>query len=127
MMIRKLRSTNRGIDGTIANAKHHAQAIIPYIEALRHVVPTLPFKIWKQGHNIHQFINKDGRKFELVPLTEKEGTYVGVRFRMYISRKQRITLFDATSTSMIPDLINLMKLMGTPTDPNCVVGGGITQ
>lgn len=127
MEITKLRSTNRGIQGTIANAKHHAQALLPFIEALEVLLPTLHFKTWKQGHNIHQFINHDGRKFELVPIVREGESYVGIRLRLHVTRSLRHTLFDATDVSKIPDLVNLMRLMAQPIQPDIRLGGGVKK
>lgn len=127
MEIKKLRSTSRGIDGTYANANHHAKAIIPFITVLEAAVQNMMFKLWIQGHNVHQFVTEDGRKFELVPIVKQGESYVGLQLRLYKSRSQRLPLMNCTSVSELPALISVMHTFSQPFDEGVRVGGGIKK
>lgn len=127
MEITKLRSTSRGIDGTYVNANHHAKAILPFIKTLEAAVPTMNFKKWIQGHNVHQLLTNDGRKFELVPVVRGEESYVGVQLRLHKSRSQRFAIANCTNVNELPSFIMMLNELSKPLDSTIRVGGGIKK
>lgn len=111
-----IRSDSLGLDGTIANAKHHAEAILPYIDALKPIVPRLGFKLWKQGHNVHEFVTIDGRRFTLRAFIDNENTaYIGIRFSLRLDRSNEVRLIDITSIGELAELILVMKKVAEPS------------
>lgn len=117
--IELLRSNSSGIKGTIANAKHHAQAMLPYISAMRHVVGTLGFKTWRQGNNVHEFHTEDGRKFTLRGIIRGEEdtdkpNYIGVRLSLRESRSAEHRLFDIDDLSQVPAMLAMMENLAKP-------------
>ena len=111
-----IRSDSLGIDGTVANAKHHAEAILPYIDALKPIVPRLGFKLWKQGHNVHEFVTIDGRRFTLRAFIDNENTaYIGIRFSLRLDRSNEVRLIDITSIGELAELILVMKKVAEPS------------
>ena len=123
-----LRSGGKGIAGTYANAHHHAQAILPFIEALEKIVPTLGFKKWKQGNNVHILVTGDGRQFEVIPVARyNNGGYVGLRLRLHVSRSQRLALQDLTDMRDLPSFITTLQYLAKPMDPTIQVGGGVKR
>lgn len=111
-----IRSDSLGINGTIANAKHHAHAILPYIDALKPIVPMLGFKLWKQGNNVHEFVTIDGRRFTLRAFVDNASTaYIGIRFSMRLDRSNEVRLIDITSLGELAELILIMKKVAEPS------------
>ena len=111
-----IRSDSKGLAGTVANAKHHAEAILPYIDALKPIVPRLGFKLWKQGHNIHEFVTIDGRRFTLRAFIDDGNTaYIGIRFSLRLDRSNEIRLIDITSIAELAELILIMKKVAEPS------------
>lgn len=111
--IELLRSNGSGLSGSIANAKHHAEAILPFINALKDKVGYLGFARWQQGSNVHQFTTTDGRKFTLRPyVSDKE--YVGIRLSLRYSRSEEIRLADFHHVRECPALISMMAQLAGP-------------
>lgn len=111
-----IRRDSLGVAGTVANAKHHAEAILPYIYALKPIVPRLGFKLWKQGHNVHEFVTIDGRRFTLRAFIDNENTaYIGIRFSLRLDRSNEVRLIDITSIGELAELILVMKKVAEPS------------
>ena len=95
--IRIGRKGSLGLDGTIRNAKHHAQPTLPLIKALVALLPQAGFKDWVQYNNVHTLVTVDDRQFNCRPLVydlpNGERTW-GIRVSCRVSRSQEITLFD---------------------------------
>lgn len=102
-----LRKDSQGIKGTIANANHHAQKILPFIEAIQGAIPHIGFALHRAGHNVHEFHTNDGRKFTLRAFT-LNGRYHGVRLALRVSRSVEIRLIDITSVTEVPQLLAVM-------------------
>ena len=102
-----LRKGSKGLTGTIANANHHAQAILPIIPQLVAMAPTWGFAIWKQGANVHEFTARDDRRFTLRAFT-RNGEYVGIRLSARLSRSNEFHLMDAETQDEINVLILMM-------------------
>jgi hypothetical protein len=116
-----LRKGGRGLAGTIENAKHHAQSMLPFINSMKWMVRDLGFALWEQGHNLHQFTTTDGRKFTLRGIvrekpgrSEDDPLYIGVRLSLRLSRSEEIRLLDIDSVNQIPDMVNMMRQLATP-------------
>lgn len=112
-----LRKDSQGIKGTIANAKHHAQKILPFIEAIQGAVPHLGFALHKAGHNVHEFHTNDGRRFTLRAFT-KDGSYEGVRLALRVSRSLEVRLMDITSVVEVPHLLAVMASLAADQKGN---------
>lgn len=117
--VRLLRKDGKGIKGSIENAKHHALPILPYIAAMRHVVKDLGFASWIQGHNVHEFVTTDERRFTLRPIvveaTPTEPVkYAGVRLSMRHSRSDEDRLFDIDSLEQVPAMLAMMTSLAKP-------------
>lgn len=108
-----LRSDSKGLPGTHENAHHHAEAILPFIERLEHAVGTLGFKLWRQGNNIHEFVNVEGTRYTLRAFT-KDGEYVGVRLALRVSRSHEVRLIDVTNPNECWRLLDIMRLLAMP-------------
>jgi hypothetical protein len=102
-----LRKGGEGLKGTIFNAKHHAQAILPMIDALKDKAKDWGFVSWKQGKNVHEFTAHDGRRFTLRAYT-RDGKYVGIRLSARLSRSNEFHLMDMESDSSIVLLDRVM-------------------
>lgn len=105
-----LRKTSLGIKGSVRNAKHHAEAILPFIAAMRNALPLIGFAEWSQGNNVHEFRTQDGRRFTLRAFT-KDGAYLGVRLALRASRSSEHRLMDITDVSEVPAMLNMMSLL----------------
>ena len=103
-----LRKTSLGIQGTFANANHHAQTLLPMIEALRPQILSMGFTDWRQGHNVHEFVTADARRFTLRPFT-RDGSYVGLRLSFRLSRSKEIFLTDCDNVRDLPQLVAFMQ------------------
>lgn len=112
-----LRSNGRGIMGTHANANHHAEAILPFIERLEKAVGTLGFSEWRQGHNVHEFITVEGTKYTLRAFT-KDGEYVGIRLAMRLSRSHEVRMIDITNPDDCWRLLDVMRMLAMPAKGN---------
>lgn len=116
--VRLLRKDSKGIIGTYENANHHAQLLLPFINELKRTIMKLGFKEWIQGHNVHEFITTDGRKFTLRGIVAKNeddvDEYVGIRLSSRVSRSLEIRLFDANCETSIKILKNMMEYLATP-------------
>jgi hypothetical protein len=117
----RLRRGGKGLTGTIANARHHAKPMLPFIHTMKYLVRDLGFETWRQGHNVHEFITTDGRKFTLRGIvrektgrSEEEPLYVGVRLSLRLSRSEEIRLLDIDSVENIPDMITMMRQLAKP-------------
>lgn len=93
MQIVPLRSNSQGISGTYANIQHHAkvfQELVPYLEAN---IKLLPYKLWKQGNNVHLLITEDDRTLVFRPVKNEEGIYCGISVAARFSRSTEMRLF----------------------------------
>lgn len=104
----KLRKDGHGIQGTLANAEHHATAILPYIAIMRPKMTKLGFATYRVGHNVHILESADGRKFTLRAFT-RDGEYVGIRLAARLSRSKEFHLFDIDDITQIPSLLNVLR------------------
>ncbi len=111
--IELLRSDGRGLNGTWANAHHHAHAIRPFIARLEGVVQHLGFAIWRQGHNVHEFVTIEGTRYTLRAFI-KNGAYFGVRLALRLSRSQEVRLIDITDPDDCWRLVDVMRMLAEP-------------
>lgn len=112
-----IRKDSKGIDGTHANAHHHAEAILPFIQRLEGAVGTLGFKLWRQGHNIHEFVTVENTRYTLRAFT-KDGEYIGVRLALRVSRSHEVRLIDITNPDDCWRLLDFMRLLAVPAKGN---------
>lgn len=114
--VQLLRKTSSGLAGTYANAKCHAQPLIPLIDFLVKEIPSWKVETWFQGHNVHVLQSNDSRKFVLRPLAIKGSGYVGMSLALRISRTLEIPLADvfADSPGTWGDFSRMMKMLITP-------------
>lgn len=91
-VIKLLRKSSFGIDGTYKNAHHHAQKLLPLIDALVKVIPESKYQTWIQAHNVHILETVDGRKFILRPYSD-ETRYVGMTVSTKGSRLKSSEVF----------------------------------
>ena len=116
---RPMRHGSLGLTGTRRNAEHHAKRLIPFIETLMLLSPHFGFAEWVQGHNVHEFVTTDGRRFTLRGYT-RDGAYQGIRLSLRLSRSKEIFLMDAETMEGITDMVILMGkvapgMLGNPT------------
>ena len=111
--IHLLRRDGRGLEGTYANAHHHAQRIIPLVDALKPYGDQMGFADWYQGHNVHKFVTVDGRSFTLRPFINS-GEYRGVRLCARLSRSFETFLMDITQLCETSVLVDTMKKLAEP-------------
>lgn len=125
----KLRAGGRGIQGTYENIDHHAKDVEPYVKALEPLAPHWGFKIWRAGHNVHEFETTHGRKYTLRPVYKKaEGDdrgYCGLALSLRLSRSEEIVLTHCIRHSDIPRLAEMMRMLAKPQNGN--VGGGLEK
>lgn len=108
-----LRSDSSGIPGTIANAEHHAEHMLPFIHAMKDEVGYLGFALHRAGNNVHEFVADDGRRFTLRGF--KDGKeYAGVRLSYRHSRSEEVRLVDINDVSQCPALLDVMAMMASP-------------
>lgn len=112
-VITPLRKGGLGIAGTYRNADHHANAVIPFLKVLEVVLPTIGFKEWHQGHNVHEFVTLDDRKFTLRAYT-RDREYRGIRLSLRISRSCEILLMDAETQEQLDVLISSLRKLSRP-------------
>jgi hypothetical protein len=124
MEIALLRKDGKGIQGSYDNADHHAQQLLPYIEALEPLVPSFGFKLWLQGHNVHVFTTYDDRKFDIVPYANETG-YVGIQFRLRLSRSKAIPLLTLIGLKGLRSFVSAIKLIAESVDHNQAQAGKI--
>lgn len=106
----RAQTTGLGIAGTFRNVTHHAEVLRPLIDALLPYGTEWGFKEWKQGHNVHEFVTHDNRRFTLRGFT-CDGEYCGLRLALRLSRSSEVRLWDVVSLKEIPQLaIMLGKL-----------------
>lgn len=125
MEIRKLRSTSMGIEGTMYNANHHAQLLIPLIEELISKAPLWGFAEWAQGNNVHLFTTHDGRKFLLRPISLRDretlkSRYVGIQLLTRVSRSTEtplLTIFYDNRNGVTP--LQFGAFMAALSEPQC--------
>ena len=117
MKVELMRKDSKGIKGTYANAEHHAQACIPLVKALETMAPTFGFEKWKQGHNVHLFVAKGGRKFDMVPYVV-DGVYIGLQLRLRASRSSATPLVNITELDQVPMIAMFMKALASCEDNN---------
>lgn len=90
-----IRKGSVGIEGTYANADHHAKMLLPLIDYLVDKIDSWGFAKWRQGHNMHVLVTHDGRKFTLRPV-HNDG-YFGVKVSAFHSRGREVPLCTATA------------------------------
>lgn len=112
-----VRSDSQGIKGTYANAEHHAEACLPLIKALEAQVSVFGFKEWRQGHNVHLFETKDGRKFDIIPYFDGN-EYLGLQLRARLSRSSAVPLQIITTLAEVNDMITTLKFLARPMPQN---------
>lgn len=105
-----IRSDSRGLEGTVANAEHHANALLPFIKAMRYKVGKLGFSIWRQGHNVHEFTTTGGARYTLRAYT-RDGEYHGVRLSKRLSRSVEEHLLDVELIDNVPLLLSIMQML----------------
>lgn len=122
----KLRSSGKGIAGTYANIAHHAKEVEVFVRALEPLAPHWGFKIWKQGHNIHQFETHTGAKYTLRPVYHKgegdERGYHGLALSLRLTRSAEHVLTQCTRITDIPRLAEMMRMLAKPQQGS--VSGG---
>ena len=88
MRIVPIRKGSRGIEGTYANAEHHARDVLPLIRILHTAVVNYGtlrmIEIWEQGHNVHIITRDDGLRLYFRPHRRKHvdgvsGIEVGIK------------------------------------------------
>lgn len=113
-----LRSDSAGLAGTIANAEHHAQAILPFIDAMKEAVKHLGFKRWKQGNNVHEFVTTDNRVLTLRPICNdgQSPFYCGVRLSLKLSRvsTDEHRLMEITDPADVGIMLTMMRSFAEP-------------
>lgn len=124
--IKLLRKDSLGVDGTYRNAKHHAQNLIPIIDALVKELPMMNFKEWGQAHNVHTVTTWDNRKFIFRPYSD-EGGYAGITLSVKTSRSKESEVFLFKTTpdeNQINNFIWHVKALGRKNPnytPNVVI------
>lgn len=99
-LVKKLRKTSSGIQGTFANADHHAKRLLPLVKQLGAAAKDWGFAEWKQGHNVHIFTSDDGRSFVMRPWRDETNEYAGIQVFARISRSTEIPLFVINAPSL---------------------------
>ena len=89
------RSNSLGYAGTIRNAQHHAQKLLPLIYRVAQDILNWKYVEWVQGHNYHIFITSDDRKVILRPIHSSGNGYIGVSIELSKTR------LCATGTGML--------------------------
>lgn len=117
MEVTLLRKDSLGIQGTYRNAEHHAQKILPIIQAIEKQLPKCGMALHKQGHNVHILEGHDGRRFDLIGFADDEG-YKGVELRVRSSRSSAQRLMLITDISEVPDLIGMLQILSRPMPEN---------
>ncbi len=103
MTIKKklLRTSSKGIEGTLANAEHHAQGAIPLVHSMVSIIDSLgkdyDFE-WQQGNNVHVITRNDGSRLTFRPFINSERNW-GIDVLCKFSRSDEIRLFAVTQIS----------------------------
>ena len=95
-----LRKGSRGIQGTYANAKHHAKGCVPLITMMESMIMAMGEKhdfVWSQGNNIHLLHRKDRITISLRPCVTKAGGCWGIDVLAKFSRSQELRLFTVVN------------------------------
>ncbi len=108
-----LRAGGLGIDGTYRNANHHAEKVLPFLDMFKAAIPDLGFADWFQGHNVHELVTLDNRKFTLRAYT-RQNEYKGIRLSLRLSRSHEIRLMDAETAKQIADMISMLNDLARP-------------
>lgn len=108
-----IRSDSRGLSGTYTNADHHANKLIKFVDILSKNADTLGFEQWIQGHNVHQFVTREGTKYTLRGFT-KDGEYHGIRLSLRVSRSVEVRLMDIIRASDCYKLLDFMRTLAEP-------------
>jgi hypothetical protein len=90
-----LRKGSRGIQGSYANANHHAKACVPIIKQMESILTALGDKfdfVWSQGHNVHLVHRVDGATLTFRPCVTESGLW-GIDVLTKFSRSQEMRLF----------------------------------
>lgn len=115
-IVKLIRKDSQGLKGTYANIDHHAQKVKLLVQALEPYGKHLGFKIWNQGHNVHEFTTHDNTSYTLRPVYDNEEgrDYIGLRLSLRVSRSVEYRLTDVTELSDIPRLVEMMRLLAIP-------------
>jgi hypothetical protein len=124
LIIEPLRAGGRGLEATYEVIDAYAPDVRPFMEAVSAAIPLMNFTRWRQGHNLHIFETKDGRRFDLV-LLKANNEYVGLRFRYHRSRSDKVVLMDCMNRGRITQMIVLMQAVANAIDPDYSAGMGI--
>lgn len=117
-----LRSTSSGVKGTYENINHHAKLLLPLVQQLEVLIPTLGYSEWKQGNNIHVLVTCCGRQIVLRPHREDNmcdvpydtyRAYIGIRASIRLSRALEVPLstlyFDSRNGIEILGFTQMLK------------------
>lgn len=111
-----MRLGSLGIRGTYRNIDHHAQPLQPMVALLAAAVEFIPFKTWKQGHNVHALETFDGRVYRFRPIWEKDGRsrdYCGLRMLQVVSGKE-IQMVDMRREEDALAVVELLRILARP-------------
>lgn len=117
-----IRKTSRGLKGTMENVEHHAILVRPHVKFLSAVVEQIPFKEWRQGHNVHMLVTTDGRAYKLRPIysyvKNKGRVYIGIAlFKLHGLAKLEVPIAQLIDMEDCFDFANLLKLLAKPQHP----------
>lgn len=99
MNISMLRAGSRGLEGTYENINCHAKGAKPTVNRLVDLVGCHQDRIenWKQAHNVHVLIAKNGRMLAFRPFRPAPKAPIsGVEVYIKISRANEIPLMPIT-------------------------------
>ena len=109
-----LQKRSLGIQGTYANARHHAKKLVPLLCQIQAMLEDpengLPEDLeWVQGHNVH-LLKHRGRTFVLRPY--HDGTdYTGLSLGLRVSRSVEVTLATVVHNEPTRYRLDFLKLI----------------
>jgi hypothetical protein len=104
MKVSMLRAGSKGLAGTYMNVEHHAKRAGPYVDGVAALIEANKDRIyeWRQGHNIHVIVGKNGRQLALRPYAPiPEAGVIGIEASIRISRSQEIPVMAISSPSSL--------------------------
>lgn len=116
---------SKGLEGTYANAKCHAQPTIPLIKVLEPWVEHLRFKSWTQAHNVHEFESFDGRVYKLRPLRTKAMGFLGIEIKMV--QPTVAVIYQFTDADDAPFVAALLQKLALPQVLNEYTGVPLSE
>jgi hypothetical protein len=114
--LRLIRRDSKGITGTYENVRHHAAALIPYVQFLEVVREDLSIAWWGEAHNVHVFQTTDGRHYKFRPLHTVD--YVGIELCQTLNNGIEIPVFQITDMTDAPVLLAYLHLIARPWTVN---------